>query len=107
MKCSLPQSYVDELPARIAAKRREVLLSMMPSGVTGGGSDNWWDGGYVAHEGGGHYYSGNRWHAESAPVWVGVTDDGKRISVTFTVTNTHAMTGETYPCDICNGSGTS
>ncbi len=102
MTCTLPQSYVDALPGRIQAARRARLLALLPQGVEGGGSDQWWDGGFVSHEGGGHYYSGNRWRATCTPEWVGVTETGRTVSVTFTINLTHEQTGEVYPCEICN-----
>ncbi len=103
MNCRLPQSYVDALPARIVEARRQMLLAMLPQGVSGGGSDNWWDGARVTHDDGtSHRFSGNRWHAESTPAWGGMTESGRTLTVTFTVTNTAVDIGEDYPCEHCN-----
>ncbi len=104
MECSLPQAYVSALPARIIAARRAVLLSLLPSGVTGGGYDEWWEGGPVNHGVlGQHIYSGDRWQATSTPAWGGISESGRSITVTFTVTNTAVNTGEKWQCDICDG----
>lgn len=105
-----PSGYTAGLTQRIITARGRVLLSLMPSGVSGGGSDGWWDS-YTAHtnEDGStwQHWAGSRYSATATPEDFSVTTDtqARTVTVRFVVTITQECTGQEYDnsnCKACN-----
>lgn len=105
-----PSGYTADLTQRIIETRGRVLLSLMPSGVSGGGSDGWWDS-YTEHtnEDGStwQHWAGSRYAASSTPGEFSVTTDAqaRTVTVRFVVTVTKEYTGQEYDnsnCKACN-----
>lgn len=105
-----PNGYIAELPQRIIEARGRVLMSLMPSGVSGGGSDGWWES-YTEHtnEDGTtwKHWAGSRYVASATAEEFSVTmdTDARTVTVRFAVNVTKECTGQTYDnsnCKACN-----
>lgn len=108
MSSAYPSGYIAKLTQRIIEARGRVLMSLMPTGISGGGSDGWWDS-HTEHtnEDGSkwQHWSGSRYAASATPEGFSVTNDAaaRTVTVRFTVTVTQEGPGKTWdgPCSIC------
>lgn len=110
MSCPCCQPYTKEeladIRAAIIDARKELLLSLMPSGVTGGGRDSWWAG-RTSHADSWHY-DAPRYQATSTPgnFAVIVDEAAGTVTVSFEVANEQHIIPATPPaCEICYPEG--